>query len=193
MRDTILAHLERHEHVLSFVKDSLLEPIQACAAEIVRTFSAGRKVLVVGNGGSAADAQHFAAELVGRYLQEREPLPALALTTDTSALTAISNDYGFEEVFSRQVRAFGIPGDLVMGISTSGNSKNVHNALVAARQMGCRTIGLLGNDGGTIRDVVDLALVVPVKETPHIQEAHITMIHILCDLVEKGLAGQFDG
>lgn len=190
MQDAIVAHLERHERTLSLVRNNLLGSIQECATLLVGALKAGNKVLIMGNGGSAADAQHFAAELVGRYLLDREPLPALALSTDTSILTSVSNDYGFEEVFSRQVRAFAVPGDVVIGISTSGNSKNVYNALVAARQMRCTTLGLLGNDGGTLAGIVDLALVVPVKETPHIQEAHVTMIHILCDLIEKHLAAQ---
>lgn len=141
----------------------------------------------MGNGGSAADAQHFVAEIVGRFKMERRGLPALALSTDTSILTAIGNDYGFDRVFSRQVEALASPGDLVIGISTSGNSPNVLLALQLARETGCRSVGLLGKDGGSIKDVCDLALIVPTNDTPRVQEAHITMIHIVCDLLEKTL------
>jgi len=143
----------------------------------------------MGNGGSAGDAQHLAAEIVGRFKLERRGLPAIALTTDSSILTAIGNDYGFEQVFRRQVEALAAPGDVVIGISTSGNSPNVLAALTLAREIGCRTIGLLGRDGGTILPVVDLDLTVPSQDTPRIQEGHITMIHILCDLVERRLFG----
>lgn len=149
----------------------------------------GNKLLVMGNGGSAADSQHFAAEIVGRFKMERKALPAVALSTDTSILTAIGNDYGFESIFSRQVEALAAPGDIVVGLSTSGNSPNVLKALNEARQRGCRTIGLLGKDGGSIRAACDLALVVPSTDTPRIQEGHITIIHIVCDLVEKKLFG----
>jgi D-sedoheptulose 7-phosphate isomerase len=141
----------------------------------------------MGNGGSAADAQHFVAEIVGRFKLERRGLPAIALSTDTSILTAIGNDYGFDKVFSRQVEALASPGDLVIGISTSGNSPNVLLALQLARQAGCSTVGLLGKDGGSIKDVCDLALVVPTNDTPRVQEGHITIIHIVCDLLEKAL------
>lgn len=153
----------------------------------VKTFEEGRKILVMGNGGSAADAQHFAAEFVGRFLMERKGLPAIALTTDTSILTALGNDYGFDDVFRRQVEALSVAGDLVVGISTSGNSLNVLKALKEAKGRGCCTVGLLGRDGGAIKDAVDLALVVPSNHTPRIQEGHSLIIHIVCDLVEKAL------
>ncbi len=154
---------------------------------LVAGFSSGNKLLVMGNGGSAADAQHFAAEMVGRFMLERRALPAIALTTDTSALTAIGNDYGFDTIFSRQVEALAHPGDVVVGISTSGNSTNIALALQEARRLGCRTIGLLGKGGGSIRELVDLPLVIPSATTPRIQEGHITVIHILCDLLEQAL------
>jgi D-sedoheptulose 7-phosphate isomerase len=141
----------------------------------------------MGNGGSAADAQHFVAEMVGRFKMERRGLPAVALSTDTSILTAIGNDYGFEKVFRRQIEALAVPEDVVIGISTSGNSPNVLQALELAREMGCRTVGLLGKDGGTIKNVCDLALIVPTNDTPRVQEGHITIIHIVCDLLEKTL------
>jgi D-sedoheptulose 7-phosphate isomerase len=131
----------------------------------------------------------MAAEFVGRFLLERKALPAIALTTDTSILTAVGNDYGFDEVFKRQVEALARPGDVVIGISTSGHSNNVFHALTAANDMGCSTIGLLGREGGNIAGIVDVNLTVPVQETPRIQEAHLTIIHIICDLVERNLFG----
>ncbi|MCD4689265.1 MAG: SIS domain-containing protein, partial [Desulfuromonadaceae bacterium] len=143
--------------------------------------------LLMGDGGSAADAQHFAAELVGRFLLERKALPAIALTTDSSILTAIGNDYGFDEIFKRQVEALAQPGDVVIGISTSGKSNNVFHALTAANRVGCKTVGLLGRDGGNIAGIVDIDLTVPAQYTPYIQGTHGAIIHILCDLVEKEL------
>ncbi len=183
----IRQHLARHREVLELVAQQLTLGIAEAAKVIADALAKGNKVLVMGNGGSAADAQHLAAELVGRFLRERRALPAIALTTDTSILTAVGNDYGFDQVFSRQVEALAVPGDVIIGISTSGNSANVLKALHAARNADCRTIGLLGRDGGSISGLVDLALVIPVQETPHIQEAHVTIIHVLCDLVERQL------
>jgi D-sedoheptulose 7-phosphate isomerase len=170
-----------------------LAPAIAEVAEVfVEAFRSGRKLLVMGNGGSAADAQHLAAEIVGRFLRERKALPAIALSTDTSILTAVGNDYGFDSVFRRQVEALAEQGDVVVGISTSGSSPNVLSALRRARELGCRTVGLLGRDGGEIRGLVDSDLTVPGQDTPRIQEAHITIIHILCELVEEGLFGDAD-
>ena len=180
-------HFQRHAQVMAMVAEQLSASIVEAASVMARTLRNGGKVLVMGNGGSAADAQHLAAELVGRFLSERRALPVIALTTDTSILTAVANDYGFDEVFKRQVEALAQPGDAVIGISTSGMSANVHAAMVSARAAGCQTVGLLGRDGGDIVSIVDLALVVPAGETPHIQEAHATIIHILCDLVEQTL------
>jgi len=160
------------------------------AVFLTATFKRGGKLIVMGNGGSAADSQHFAAEIVSRFRMERPALPALALSTDTSILTAIGNDYGFDVVFRRQVEALALPADMVVGISTSGNSTNVRKALQLAREKGCRTVALLGRDGGNIKDVCDLALVVPSDDTPRIQEGHITIIHIVCDLVEKAMFGE---
>lgn len=183
----IKSQLAEQRNLLLKIEEELSAPIAQSAAILVDAFSVGNKVLVMGNGGSAADAQHFAAELVGRFMMERRAMPAIALTTNTSILTAIGNDYGFDRVFSRQVEALAQPGDVVVGISTSGNSPNVAVALEAARARGCRTIGLLGKGGGTIAEVVDIPLIVPGAATPRIQEGHITIIHIICDLVEKGL------
>ncbi len=183
----IKQHMARHQQVMELVAQQLSPAIAEAARVTAEALANGNKVLVMGNGGSAADAQHLAAELVGRFLRERRALPAIALTTDTSILTAVGNDYGFDQVFSRQVEALAQPGDVVIGISTSGNSANVLAALVSARAAGCRTIGLLGRDGGSIAGQVDLSLVIPTQETPHIQEAHVTIIHVLCDLVEHEL------
>ena len=145
---------------------------------------AGGKILLLGNGGSAADCQHIAAEIVGRYKRERRGLPAIALTTDTSILTAVGNDYGFEHVFSRQVEALCTPKDVVIGLSTSGNSPNVLAAIHTARQIGAFTIGLTGGGGGKLAQCCDLSLVVASNDTPRIQEAHILVGHMLCDLID---------
>jgi D-sedoheptulose 7-phosphate isomerase len=183
----IQAQLQDHRSVIALLERDMLPLIAEMGILISDTLNRGNKLLVMGNGGSAADAQHFVAEIVGRYKMERRALPAVALSTDTSILTAIGNDYGFDVVFSRQVEALAAPGDAVVGISTSGNSPNVLKALNAAKARGCRTIGLLGKDGGSIKGACDLALVVPSDDTPRIQEGHITIIHIVCDLVEKAL------
>jgi D-sedoheptulose 7-phosphate isomerase len=182
-------HLEQHLRAIELVKQYLVRDIEGCCTLLISALQQGNKLLIMGNGGSAADAQHMAAEFVGRFLLERKALPAIALTTDTSILTAVGNDYGFDEVFKRQVEALARPGDVVIGISTSGHSNNVFHALTAANDMGCSTIGLLGREGGNIAGIVDVNLTVPVQETPRIQEAHLTIIHIICDLVERNLFG----
>lgn len=156
---------------------------------ILETLKNGNKILICGNGGSAADSQHFAAEIVGRFKLERRGLPAIALTTDTSILTAIGNDYGFEKIFERQVEALGEEGDVLIGISTSGNSENVIRAVNKAKEMGIYTIGLLGKGGGKLKDIVDLALIVPSNDTARIQECHLTIYHVICEEVEKRLMG----
>jgi D-sedoheptulose 7-phosphate isomerase len=160
------------------------EDLVAAARMLAQVFKKGGKVLIFGNGGSAADAQHLAAEFVNRFLVERPPLAALALTTDTSILTAVANDYDFREVFAKQVRALGRRGDAALGISTSGKSPNVVAGLKAARELGLQTLALSGGDGGPVAASADLALVVPSRQTPRIQEVHITMGHVLCDLVD---------
>lgn len=190
MVEEIHRQLKAHIEVVRMVEEHLSDQIAACARMLIDALSDGRKLLIMGNGGSAADAQHFAAEMVGRFLLERKALPAIALTTDTSILTAIGNDYGFDDIFKRQVEALAKPGDILIGISTSGTSRNVKLALEAGKHIGAKTIGLLGRDGGGIGLLVDLNLTVPSYETPRIQELHLTVLHILCDLVEKGLFGQ---
>lgn len=161
--------------------------IAKIAKRIIQCYRQGKKVIFFGNGGSAADAQHLATELVSRFQKERKSLPAIALTTDTSALTAIGNDYGFEKVFSRQVEAMVEKGDVVVGISTSGNSLNVIEGIKEAKKRGAYTIGFLGATGGKLRSIVDLPLCIPSLNTARIQEAHITVGHIICQIVEEEL------
>jgi D-sedoheptulose 7-phosphate isomerase len=189
MINEIRKQLQDHRALIELLERDLAPAIAEMVSLISAALTNGNKLLVMGNGGSAADSQHFVAEIVGRFKMERKALPAVALSTDTSILTAIGNDYGFDSIFSRQVEALAAPGDIVVGLSTSGNSPNVLKALNAARELGCRTIGLLGKDGGSIMAACDLALVVPSTDTPRIQEGHITIIHIVCDLVEKKLFG----
>jgi D-sedoheptulose 7-phosphate isomerase len=155
--------------------------------QIINSIENGNKVILFGNGGSAADAQHIAAELIGRYLLERNSYPAIALTTDTSALTAIGNDYSFEDIFSRQCQGLVNKGDIVIGISTSGNSENVRKGLELSNKKGALTIGLLGNNGGKIKDIVDIDISIESKLTPRIQEAHRVIYHIICQMVEEEL------
>ena len=164
--------------------------IADAARLIIATMRNGGKLIVFGNGGSAADAQHLSAELVGRYRQDRKAFPAIALTTDSSALTSISNDYGFDAIFSRQLEAIGKPGDVVVAISTSGNSPNVLNAIAAAKKLGISSIGLTGKSGGKLRNSVEVCLSVPSDSTPRIQEAHGLVIHILSGLIESALTGE---
>lgn len=145
----------------------------------------GNKVLIAGNGGSAADAQHFAGEFVGRFLKERKGMPAIALTTDTSVLTCIGNDYGYDKIFARQIEALGKSGDVFIGISTSGNSQNVIEAVEKAKEMGIQTVGLLGKDGGKLKEICDQVMLVPLKETPRVQEIHTMTVHMMCEMVES--------
>ena len=184
---------------MNFIKESLMESaelkrkvaetmagdIQKAIDLISDAIKSGKKVLLMGNGGSAADTQHIAGELVGRFKKERKAIPAISLSTDTSILTAIGNDYGFEKVFERQIEALGNKGDVVIGISTSGNSENIYRAMKLAKEIGLITIGLLGNDGGKIKELSDIPLIVPSKNTPRVQESHITIGHIICEGVEK--------
>ena len=174
------AHLQSAQKIFSLTAE-----LQKAATLLTQCLEKGGKILICGNGGSAADAQHFAAELTGRYKQERKGLAGIALSVDTSALTAIGNDYGFEYVFSRQVEALAQKGDVFLGISTSGNSANVLNAAQVARNMGCAIIGLSGRDGGKLNDMSDINLIMPDNDTPRIQELHILVIHILCDIIER--------
>lgn len=186
MSSLFARNLDEHRSVLATLA-ALDEQVQAAAALLSSTLRSGGKVMFCGNGGSAADCQHLAAELIGRLVQDRRPLAAMALSTDTSALTCIANDYAFEAVFARQVQGLGRPGDCLVGISTSGQSANVLAAVDAARAIGMQTVGLLGRDGGRLRDAVDCAVVVPSSSTARIQEMHILIGHTLCGLVEEAL------
>jgi D-sedoheptulose 7-phosphate isomerase len=165
------------------------ETVQSMADAVVAALRGGGKVLLFGNGGSAADAQHLAAELVSRFYKERAGLPALALTVNTSVLTAVANDYAFDRVFERQVEALARKGDIVVGISTSGNSPNVLKAVERAKAMGCQTVGMTGRKGGRLAGTVDICFRAPSDDTPRIQEVHITAGHILCQLVEEAMFG----
>lgn len=183
MQEAIAKILKEGADLRLQMMETMTGGILEAAQAIAHAFRAGRKVLLFGNGGSAADSQHIAAEFMNRFQIERPPLPAIALTTDTSLLTSISNDYAFDEVFSKQVKALGKKGDIAIGISTSGNSANVLKAIRVARKLGMVTIALTA-EGGKIASNADIALVVPSRSTPRIQEAHITIGHILCDLTD---------
>jgi len=164
---------------------SLTDKVELAAQLCIDGLKNGSKILIFGNGGSAADAQHIAAEMVGRYKVERKGLPAIALTTDTSALTSIGNDYGYNHVFDRQVEALANKGDVVIGISTGGSSSNVISGLQTAKELGCKLIGFSGRDGGEMNTLCDVNLVVPAKDTPRIQEMHIVIGHTICHLVDQ--------
>ena len=176
--------LNSHQETIQECIDTLQSYIYTACMISVETLSNGKKILLCGNGGSAADAQHIAAELTGRYKIERKALPAIALTTDTSALTAIGNDYGYDVVFSRQVEALANRDDLIIGISTSGNSQNVINAFKVAREKGCKCIGLSGKGGGEMGKYTDLNIVIPSSNTPRIQEMHILIGHIIAQAID---------
>ena len=164
---------------------NLSEKIEESINEIIKCFKRGNKIIIFGNGGSAADAQHIVAEFIGRFQKERKSLPAISLTTDSSIITSLANDYSYDIVFSRQCESLVSKGDIVIGISTSGKSKNVENGIKTAKKKGAITIGLLGGDGGTINDCTDISIVVPSTNTARIQEVHRVIYHIICDIVEK--------
>jgi len=190
MKEEILQAFKDNAEVNSrFIRNHADKLIQVVKV-LVAAFKGGHKVLLFGNGGSAADAQHLAAEFVNRFLIERPPLPAIALTTDTSILTSISNDYGYAETFVKQVKALGREGDVAIGISTSGTAANVVKAVKMAKDMGLKTVGLTGGDGGDLAKIVDFALVVDSSATPRIQETHITIGHVLCEMVDRMLFQQ---
>ena len=185
--ETIHRILEENQRLSKLCAERLSGKIAQVAQVFSRTLRAGNKILFFGNGGSAADAQHLAGELVNRFLYDRQALAGISLSTDTSVLTCIANDSDYEQVFSRQIEALGKPGDLAVGLSTSGNSANVLRAFAVARELGLTTVGLAGGTGGKLARVVDYPLIVPCHITPRIQEAHITIGHIICQLVEEQL------
>jgi len=174
-------HLKTSQATLEYIANPLEEAANLC----INCLQNGGKILIFGNGGSAADAQHIAAELVGRYKKERKGLSAIALTTDTSALTCIGNDYGYDRVFDRQVEALADKDDVVIGISTGGSSSNVINGLQVAKDLGCKLIGFSGRDGGEMNTLCDVNLVVPAEDTPRIQEMHIVIGHTICQLIDN--------
>ncbi|MBL7825695.1 MAG: D-sedoheptulose 7-phosphate isomerase [Saprospiraceae bacterium] len=185
VKNTIEASIRVKEDVLS--DEPLLQAVESSAKAFIATFQSGGKVLFCGNGGSAADAQHLAAELSGRFYRDREPLFAEALHVNSSYVTAVANDYGYDHVFSRMVKAAGRPGDVLVAISTSGNSPNILNAVESAKAIGMTVIGMSGSTGGKMKALCDILINVPSTDTPRIQEAHILIGHILCALVEQSL------
>ena len=189
-KDPIAAHLARSREALDRAAQDgrLVAVARECAATIVRALRSDNKLMIAGNGGSAADAQHIAAEIVGRYKQERPAYAAIALTTDTSALTAIGNDYGFEQVFARQVQGLGRRGDVLLALSTSGRSPNILAALKTARQRGLVTIGFTGAKGGALAALCDHLVIAPSEDTAVIQQIHLTLAHGICEAVEQALA-----
>lgn len=180
----IASAIESHQKAVESLKPQM-SVIESCANELILSLKAGCKILVCGNGGSAADAQHFAAELTGRFETQRKALAAIALTTDTSALTAIGNDFGFNEIFSRQVEALGKSGDCLLAISTSGNSKNVMRAVSTAKLQGLKCIGLLGRDGGALKSMCDVSVVIDHQQTARVQECHLLIEHIWCAILDQ--------
>lgn len=187
--DILRGNIERSIEIHGRLLSACLPAMTVAADAMVSAYRAGHKTFFFGNGGSAADAQHLAAEFLGRYLHERLPLPALALHVNSSAMTAIANDYGYEHVFSRQLKALAAPGDVAIAISTSGNSPSIIQAVTSARQLGLFTIALTGASGGRLRGLVDVLIAMPSDETPRIQECHILVGHALCDAVEHALFG----
>lgn len=180
----VIEELYNHRDVLQKVIENLSGDIELACKMMVQTLNDGHKVLIAGNGGSAADAQHIAAELSGRFVKERKALPGIALTVDTSVITAIANDHGYDRVFARQVEALATPGDLFIAISTSGNSPSILSALETAKEYGCQTLGLSGRDGGKMNGLCDLNIVIPSDTTARIQEMHILIGHIMCKAVD---------
>ena len=185
MQSIIKHEFSEHIKASQNTLDSIADQIETASKICINSLKNGGKILIMGNGGSAADAQHIAAELVGRYKTERKGLPAIALTTDSSAITSIANDYGFSHVFDSQVEALAHKDDVVIGISTGGTSPNVVNALTAANKLDCKTIGLSGKDGGEFNSLCDVNLVVNSDDTPRIQEMHILIGHTICHLIEQ--------
>jgi len=183
----IINSLKESISVKKTIIRNLTEDISLAIEKILLCLKDNKKIIIFGNGGSAADSQHIAAELIGKFRKDRKPLPAIALTTDTSILTSVGNDYGFENIFSRQIEGLAKKGDILIGISTSGHSLNVIEAFQKGREIGCFSIALLGKDGGKIKNKCDLPIIIPSFDTPRIQEAHITIGHIICEAIEKEL------
>ncbi len=188
MRTIIKNEFNQHLKTTQMTIESISEPLEIAAKLCIKSLKSGGKILLFGNGGSAADAQHIAAELAGRYKVKRKGLAAIALTTDTSVLTSIGNDYGFDKVFSRQIEALANNNDVALGISTSGNSSNVLNGLKSAKKQGAKLIGLSGNNGGEMNQLCNVNLIVPANDTPRIQEMHIIIGHTICHLIDQAFS-----
>ncbi len=187
LKNIIKSNFEESIKIKKKVINEILDDIEKSAILITEALRNKKKLMICGNGGSAADSQHFAAELVGRFKMERKGLPAIALTVDTSILTAWSNDYTFDTVFSRQIESIGEKGDVLFSISTSGNSKNLINGILKAKEMGIITISLLGKGGGKMKEISDYNIIIPSQDGMRVQESHITVIHSLCEIIEKSL------
>lgn len=187
MQEIIKSEIKESIEVKTRVLETLAPQIEKAAKLIINALKNGNKIMFFGNGGSAADAQHLAGELIGRFLKERKSLPGIALTTDSSILTCLGNDYSFDIIFARQIEGLAKPGDIAFGISTSGNSKNVLEGLKKAKELGCQTIGLLGCGGGKIAEIADVSIALESRATPHVQESHIMIGHILCKLIENAV------
>ena len=186
MKDLIKNHIAEHQAVLAELSN-LIPQIEGVASTLVNALKNGQTIFWCGNGGSASDSQHLAGELVGRYKGDRKPLKSIALNADSAVMTCIVNDYGYKYIYSRQVEGLGVEGDVLVGITTSGNSENVLNALITANEIGLKTIGLLGKGGGKAASLVKQSIIIPSDTTARIQEMHILIGHILCDLIEEGL------
>lgn len=184
MKDIIQSEFNEHINTAKLLHN-LTNEVEKCAKLCIDSLKEGGKILIFGNGGSAADAQHLAAELVGRYKAERKGIPAIAITTDSSSITSIGNDFGFQNIFSRQVEALANEGDIAIGISTSGNSRNIIDALIHASKLNCKTIGFCGQDPGAMADICNVTLNAPSSDTPRIQEIHIVFVHTICHLIDQ--------
>ena len=185
VRNRIQESIDTKKRILESV--NVINSIERVAAEIILCLKSGGKLIIGGNGGSESDSLHFAGEIVGRFQRERNPWPAIVLGSDPATLTAIANDYGYDKTYARQAKAYSKQGDILFVISTSGNSKNLVNAIEAVSESGCKTIALLGHDGGVMKDMVDYTIIVPSDVTARIQESHITIIHILCEIIEDSM------
>lgn len=191
MKESIRKSFEEKKELMKILEtSSYLDSVEKASEVLSSAIKNGNKVLIAGNGGSAADAQHFAGEIVGRFMFNRPSAPAISLCTDPSVMTCIANDYGYDEVFARQLEGLGNPSDVFIGISTSGNSENIIKALAKAKEKNIKTICFLGKDGGKIKDLCDIPLVVPSNSTPRIQEIHTFTVHLLCEIIEKENFGE---
>jgi len=187
-KSIISSHIQEHKNVLNSFNDEMIEKIEDISNILVKALSSGNTIFWCGNGGSAGDSQHLAAELIGRFKDDRKPLKSIALTTDTSAITCISNDFSYNKIFERQIEGLGVEGDILVGISTSGNSENIINAIKKCKTIGVKSICLLGKDGGKVRSLADHSIIIDSNSTARIQEMHIMVGQIFCDLIEHGLS-----